>query len=245
MFRFVLLILIFTLPSFAQSVALPYFDLGLRPAQSQQEVSAALQVLFLLSILTIAPSILIMMTAFVRVVIVLKFVQRALSLQQEPPNQVMMGLALFITFFIMSSTVKTVYENAYKPYSDGKMTTTQFFETAAKPFKDFMLKQTREHDIDLFLSLARKPRPSAPSDVDMFTLIPAFIVGELTRAFKIGVYIFIPFLVVDMIVSSVLMSMGMVMLPPVMISLPFKLILFVLVDGWHLVILQVVRGFQI
>ncbi|BBM89083.1 flagellar biosynthetic protein FliP [Spirochaetota bacterium] len=226
-----------------QNVPIPYFNLGVRSANSAEEVSLSLQVLLLLSILTIAPSIIIMMTSFIRVTIILKFVQRALSLQQEPPNQVIMGLALFITFFIMAPTINEIYEEAYVPYANQKISTTKFFETGVGPLKDFMLKQTREKDIDLFLYLSKKERPETAADVSLVELIPAFIISEITYAFQIGIYLFIPFIVIDMIVASILMSMGMILIPPIAISLPFKIILFVLVDGWHLITLQAVRSF--
>lgn len=228
-----------------QNIPLPYFNFDFRQAGNPGEVSLSLQVLLLLSILTLAPSILIMMTSFVRIAIILKFVQRALSLQQEPPNQVIMGLALFITFFIMTPTISKIYDNAYLPYVDQKISTQKFFETASESVKEFMLKQTREKDIDLFLYLGKRPRPANESEVRLVDLIPAFVISEITYAFQIGIYLFIPFIVIDMIVASILMSMGMILIPPVMISLPFKIILFVLVDGWHLITLQTVRSFNL
>ncbi len=228
-----------------QNVPIPFFNLGLRSASNPEEVSLSLQVLLLLSILTIAPSIIIMMTSFIRVTIILKFVQRALSLQQEPPNQVIMGLSLFITFFIMSPTINAIYEKAYIPYANQEISTSDFFVTGMSPLKEFMLKQTREKDIDLFLYLAKKARPQTPADIGIVELVPAFIVSEITHAFQIGIYLFIPFIVIDMIVASILMSMGMILIPPIAISLPFKIILFVLVDGWHLITLQTVKSFNL
>ncbi len=232
---------------FAQNapISIPYFDLGIRSAANSEEVSLSLQILLLLTILTIAPSIIIMTTSFIRVVIILKFVQRALSLQQEPPNQVILGLALFISFFIMSPTLKQIYNDAYLPYSNQEISTSDFFEGSMAPLKSFMLSQSREKDLDLFIFLAKKERPASPDDVSMVELMPAFIIGEITRAFQIGIYLFIPFIVIDMIVASILMSMGMILIPPIAISLPFKIILFVLIDGWHLITLQTVRSFQI
>lgn len=224
---------------------IPFFDIGVRSAENPGEVAISLQILFLITILTIAPSIIIMTTSFIRVAIILKFVQRALSLQQEPPNQVIMGLALFITFFIMTPTMETIYENAYEPYSQQKITTEEFFTKALIPMREFMFSQTREKDIDLFLAMARKDRPENQEDVSTVILIPAFIISEITYAFQIGILLFIPFVVVDMIVASILMSMGMIMLPPVMVSLPFKLVLFILVDGWHLITLKTVQSFHL
>lgn len=243
--KFALVMGALVLAGWAQSGAtIPYFDLGIRPARGGGETALALQLLFLLTILTLAPSILLMMTAFVRTVIILKFVQRALSLQQEPPNQVIMGMALFITFFVMAPTFTQIYEKAYLPFSQNRLTTDQFFDKSLKPLRDFMFKQTREKDIDLFLYLGKYPRPRTPDDVPTVALIPAFMISELTTAFSIGILIFIPFIVIDMVVASILMSMGMIMVPPVMISMPVKIILFVLVDGWHLITLQTVKSFH-
>ncbi len=230
---------------FAQNqLSIPYFNFGLRSTGNNEEVSLSIQVLLILTILTIAPSIIIMMTSFIRVVIILKFTQRALSLQSEPPNNVIMGLALFITFFIMTPTIKQVYEESYLPYSQQQITTEQFLETGVVPIKAFMMRQTREKDLGLFRYLSKKERPQSANDIGMVELIPAFIISELTTAFKIGIYLFIPFIVIDMIVASILMAMGMIMIPPIMISLPFKIILFVLVDGWHLLTLQMVKSFN-
>lgn len=230
---------------FAQNqLSIPYFNFGLRSTGNNEEVSLSIQILLILTILTIAPSIIIMMTSFIRVVIILKFTQRALSLQSEPPNNVIMGLALFITFFIMTPTIKQVYEESYLPYSQQQITTEQFLETGVIPIKAFMMRQTREKDLGLFRYLSKKKRPQSANDIGMVELIPAFIISELTTAFKIGIYLFIPFIVIDMIVASILMAMGMIMIPPIMISLPFKIILFVLVDGWHLLTLQMVKSFN-
>ncbi|HBE03630.1 MAG TPA: flagellar biosynthetic protein FliP [Spirochaetia bacterium] len=225
-------------------IPIPFIDLGIRQAAKPDEVSLSLQILFLLTILSIAPAIIIMTTAFVRVAIVLKFVQRALSLQQMPPDSVLMGFALFLTFFIMSPVITDFYDNAYVPYNNKKITTEQFFERTMKPVRGFMFKQTREKDISLFLYIAGKQAPKNQDDVPSHILIPAFLISELTTSFQIGIYLFIPFIIIDMIVSSILMSMGIIMLPPVMISLPFKIVLFVLVDGWHLLSLQLVRSFH-
>ena len=228
-----------------QNVPLPYFNFDFRQADNSAEVSLSLQILLLLSVLALAPSIIIMTTSFIRIAIILKFVQRALSLQQEPPNQVIMGLALFISFFVMTPTITEVYEKAYVPYIDQEITTEQFFERTTTSMKGFMLKQTREKDIDLFLHLGNRERPKTQADVRLVDLMPAFIISEITYAFQIGIYLFIPFIVIDMIVASILMSMGMILIPPVMISLPFKIILFVLVDGWHLITLQTVNSFNL
>ncbi len=244
-FFFISLVLLIAGLFAQQNFSIPYFNLGLRSANNPNEVSLSLQILILLTILTIAPSIIIMTTSFIRIAIVLKFVQRALSLQSEPPNNVIMGLALFITFFVMAPTIKQIYNESYVPYSEQKISTETFFETSVAPIKKFMLAQTREKDIDLFMYLSNEERPQNESEVSMITLIPAFIISELTIAFKIGIYLFIPFIVIDMIVASILMAMGMIMIPPIMISLPFKIILFVLVDGWHIITLQAVKSFNL
>lgn len=241
----VVLIIFFSTALVQGQTPVPFFDLGIRAAKGPSEVALSLQILFLITILSIAPSIIIMTTSFIRVAIILKFVQRALSLQQEPPNQVIMGMALFITFFIMSPTIETIYKEAYEPYAQQKMTTDEFFTKAIDPLREFMFSQTREKDIDLFLAMARKDRPESQQDVSTVILIPAFIISEITYAFQIGILLFIPFVVVDMIVASILMSMGMIMLPPVMVSLPFKLVLFILVDGWHLITLKTVQSFHL
>ena len=222
---------------------IPFFDLNLRPASDSDEVSLALQILLLLTILTLVPSILIMTTSFVRVSIVLNFIKRALSLQQEPPNQVIMGLALFITFYIMMPVFEKIYKESYVPYANQEISTEDFFIGSSLPLKEFMLKQVRQKDLDLFYYLANKERPKNQEEVSFVDLIPAFMISELTKAFQIGILLFIPFIVIDMIVASILMSMGMIMIPPVMISLPFKIILFILVDGWHLIVLQTVKSF--
>ncbi|MDR3236986.1 MAG: flagellar type III secretion system pore protein FliP [Spirochaetia bacterium] len=229
----------------AQNVRMPIpkiaFDI--EEAQGAKDVALSLQILFLLTILTLAPSIILMVTAFTRVVIVLDFVKRALSLQQMPPNQVIIGLALFLTVFIMAPTFQEINENALQPYLNGKLSNDQFAEKGIKPLREFMFKQTREKDIALFINLAKIEKPKNQDDVPTYCLIPSFMISELRRAFEIGVYIFFPFIVIDMIVASVLMAMGMIMLPPVMISLPFKLILFILVDGWNLLAYELVRSF--
>ncbi|MBP7585464.1 MAG: flagellar type III secretion system pore protein FliP [Spirochaetes bacterium] len=223
---------------------IPRVAFDIREAQQPREVALSLQVLFLLSILSLAPSLIIMMTAFTRVVIVLDFVKRALSLQQMPPNQVIVGLSIFLTIFIMAPTFTEFNTRALQPYLNNRINNEQFYDRGIEPFRKFMFRQTRQKDIALFVSLAKIERPRSEEQVPTYCLIPAFMISELKRAFEIGVYIFIPFIVIDMIVASALMAMGMIMLPPVMISLPFKIILFVLVDGWNLLIYELVRSFR-
>ncbi len=228
----------------AAPVALPRINLGVDASGRPQDVAVGLQVLFLLTILSLAPSILIMTTSFTRIIVVLGFVRNALATQQLPPNQVLVGLALFLTFFVMAPTWQEVNVEALQPYLAGKIDQTQAFDRAVKPVRSFMLKQTREKDLELFVQLAKLPRPHNADEVPIHVVIPAFIISELKSAFQIGFMIFIPFIVIDMIVASTLMSMGMLMLPPVMISLPFKILLFVMVDGWYLVVRSLVLSFH-
>lgn len=223
---------------------IPKVAFDITEATGPKDVALSLQILFLLSILTLAPSIIIMTTAFTRVVIVLDFVKRALSLQQMPPNQVIVGLSLFLTFFIMAPTFTEMNEKALQPYINGKINNEQFFDRGIQPLREFMFRQTREKDIALFVRLAKIEKPKTEKDVPTYCLIPAFMISELKVAFEIGIYLFLPFIVIDMIIASTLMAMGMIMLPPVMISLPFKIILFILVDGWNLLIYELVKSFR-
>jgi flagellar biosynthesis protein FliP len=228
-----------------EGLQIPFLDLQLRGPQGGGEVAFSLQLLLMLAVLSLAPSIVIIMTSFLRIAIVLDFVKRALSLQQVPPTQVLLGIALFMTIFIMWPTFTQVYENAYVPLRDGEIGLDAAYSRFEGPMRIFMFRQMERdpRSVELFMRLADLGRPETLADVPTYVLIPAFILNELTVAFKIGILLFIPFIVVDMVVASVLMSMGMIMLPPVMISLPFKLILFVLVDGWNLVVQQLIQSF--
>lgn len=241
--------IILTQDTFAQDVGgvrmpIPKVTFDIKEAATPKDVALSLQVLFLLTILTLAPSIMIMMTSFTRIVIVLDFVKRALTLQQMPPNQVIVGLAIFLSIFVMAPTFSEINDTALQPYLKGRINNEQFFDKGMKPLRKFMLKQTRKKDIALFIDLAKIEKPKNEDAVPNHCLIPAFMISELKRAFEMGVYLFLPFMVIDMIIASALMAMGMIMLPPVMISLPFKLILFVLVDGWNLLIYELVRSFR-
>ena len=197
--------------------------------------SVPIQTLLFFTALSFLPAVLLLMTGFTRIVIVLSLTRSALGTQQIPPNTVLLGLALFLTFFTMAPTLNAVNDGAIKPYMQKKISFDQAVSSASKPVRAFMLKQAREKDLAVFVKLSKTPRPATPQDIPMSVLAPAFVVGELKTAFTIGFVIFIPFLVIDMVVSITLMSMGMMMLPPVMVSLPFKLLLFVLVDGWQLI----------
>lgn len=234
----------FAAPALAAPAGLPTIKVGLESSTQPQDIATSLQILFLLTILTLAPSILIMMTAFTRIIVVLSFMRSALATQQVPPNQVLIGLALFITFFVMVPTWSQVNESALQPYLKGQIKQEEAFKRAEAPIRTFMFKQTREKDLALWVKLSGAPKPKTYKDISTLTLIPAFVISELKTAFQIGFMIFIPFVVIDMIVASALMSMGMMMLPPMMISLPFKLLLFVLVDGWGLVIRSLVLSFK-
>lgn len=218
-------------------------DIG--SAQSPKDMGTSLQILFLLTILSIAPAILIMMTSFTRIIIILSFLRNALGTQQMPPNQVLIGLALFLSLFIMSPVIDDINNNAFQPYVNGKIEQKIALDNASKSIKGFMLKQMHhsEKDLALFVSLTDIKTPVVPEDLPLKVVIPAFIISELKIAFQIGFLIFIPFLIIDMVVSSTLMSMGMMMLPPVMISLPFKILLFIMAGGWNLLTKSILSTF--
>lgn len=224
---------------------IPFIDLTVRNPADGREVAFSLQLLLLLTVLSLAPSIFILMTSFLRISIVLDFVKRALSLQQVPPNQVILGISLFLTLFIMWPTFEEIYDSSLRPLSEGTIGVQEAYAEAERPLRIFMYNQMRGNpdNIRLFMAMRGLDRPNTLADVPTYVLIPAFILNELTVAFKIGILLFIPFIVIDMVVAGALMSMGMIMLPPVMISMPFKLILFVLVDGWTLLTEQLVRSF--
>jgi len=234
------------LPAATQTLPFPFIDLNVREAEGNQEVVLRVQMLLLLTVLAIAPSILILMTCFLRIAIVFDFVKRALSLQNAPPNQVLMGLALFLTVFIMWPTLTDIYENSLRPFGEGEIGLDEMYTKAERPLRLFMFRQMGNdaENIRLFMSMAKLEKPDTLADVPTWVLIPAFVLHEMTVAFKIGILLYIPFIIIDMVVASTLMSMGMIMLPPVMISTPFKLILFVLVDGWGLLTMQLVKSFR-
>lgn len=235
--------LIWAYRAYAQP-SIPIPRLEVEAAQSPQDVVDSLEILGILTVLALAPSILIMMTAFTRIIIVLAFVRNALGTQQTPPNQVLIGLALFLTFFVMAPIMSQINESAIQPYLKGDINQHVAAQQAIKPIREFMLKQTREKDLTLFLELSGQEQPDTYDDISMRVVIPAFITSELKTAFQIGFLIYVPFIIVDMVVASTLMSMGMMMLPPVMISLPLKILLFIMVDGWNLVIKNLVAGFR-
>ena len=224
----------------------PFLDLSLRDAYTNQELALSLQLLLLLAVLSLAPSIVILTTSFLRLAIVLQFVKRALSLTDMPPNQVLMGVALFLTAFIMWPTFEAINRDALQPFSRGELQGRELLQRAEAPVREFMFRQLGNDadNIRLFMRMRDLPKPNTRADVPTYILIPAFILHELTVAFKIGVLIFIPFVIIDMVVAMTLISMGIIVLPPVLISLPFKLVLFVLVDGWDLLVMQLIESFR-
>ncbi len=222
---------------------LPKVTIGVDTARTPQDFTVTLQLIFLMTILSLAPAFLILLTSFTRIVIVFHFIRQALGTQQIPPNQVLVGLALFLTFFIMAPTWEAVHDNALRPYLDGQISQQQAYERAMEPIRAFLFKHTREKDLALFVRLSQDQKPLNAEEISILALIPAFAISELRMAFQIGFIIYIPFLIIDMVVGSVLMSMGMLMLPPMMISLPFKILLFVLVDGWYLLVNSLVNSF--
>jgi flagellar biosynthetic protein FliP len=218
-------------------------NIGLDKAGGNDQVSVVLQIFLLLTVLSLAPAILITLTSFTRIVIVLSLLRRAMGTMQSPPNQIIIGLSLFLTIFIMTPVWTEVNKNAIQPYMDKQISNEEALNAAVMPIRKFMIKQTREKDIALFVDIAGAKRPKNVEDVPTTVLIPSFIISELKTAFQIGMLLYVPFLVIDMVVASVLLSMGMMMLPPIMVSLPFKLMLFVLADGWYLIVGSVVKSF--
>jgi flagellar biosynthetic protein FliP len=227
----------------APAVTTPYFTLGVTPGEDPSRATVVLQIFLLMTVLSLAPAILIMVTSFTRIVIVLSLLRRALGTMQLPSNQIVIGLALFLTVFIMAPVWQKINQSALQPYLDKKISNQQALDNAAAPLREFMFKQTREKDLALFVDIAKVKRPQNPDEVTTSVLIPAFIISEVKTAFEIGLLLYVPFLIVDMVVAAVLLSMGMMMLPPIMVSLPFKLLLFVLADGWYLLVGSLVKSF--
>jgi flagellar biosynthetic protein FliP len=209
----------------------------------QVQMTMPVQIMILLTLLTFLPAIIISLSSFTRIIIVFHFLRQALGTQEAPSNQILIGLALFLSFFVMHPTLEAMYNSAYEPWSKGEIDQGQALERGAAPLKDFMLKSTREKDLQLFVEMSGGPKPKGPEDLPMRAVMPAFMISEIKTAFQIGFVLFLPFLVIDMVVSSVLLSMGMMQLPPVMVSLPFKVLLFIMVDGWNLVITSLVKSY--
>lgn len=236
-------VLLFNSPFTHAAISLPSINIGMQTASSPQEFTQGVQVLIMLTILTLAPSIIIMTTAFIRIVIVLSLTRQAIGTSTLPPNQVIVGLALILTFFVMSPTLSKINETAYQPYMKNMITQQQALDNSLVPIRDFMFKQTHENELALFVKLSKIEKPKNKNDVPTYVLIPSFVLSELKTAFKIGFVIFLPFLVIDLVVASVLVSMGMMFLPPTTIAMPFKLIMFVMVDGWFLITKSLIEGF--
>ncbi len=244
-FFLTLLLLLFSINLHsANTIPIPTISIGIGESTNPSDLVKTLQIVFLLTILTLAPSILVLMTSFTRIVIVLHFLRQALGTQQMPPSQVVVGLSLFLTFFVMSPVIKQINNTALQPYLKKEISQKEAFNKALIPLRKFMLKQTRKKDLALFISLSQNKKPKNISEVSTLTIIPAFVISELKTAFQMGFLIYIPFLILDMVVASVLLSMGMMMLPPVMVSLPFKLMLFVLADGWNLLVGSLIKSFM-
>jgi flagellar biosynthesis protein FliP len=251
--KFISFVIVFFLPMLAiaesgsgpgtSGVSLPALTLSFGDGQAPNDMVGVVKIVMMLTVLSLAPAILIMMTSFTRIVIVLSFLRQSLGTQQMPPNQLIIGLALFLSFFVMAPTWKAVTENAVQPYLENQIDQQTALHRAEAPIREFMFSQTREKDLRLFLSLTKQEKPRTRADVPTYVLIPSFIISELKTAFQIGFMLYLPFLVLDMVVASILMAMGMMMLPPMMISLPFKLLIFVMVDGWELVVGSLIKSF--
>jgi flagellar biosynthetic protein FliP len=224
---------------------MPTVAISLGQTDNPDDVVPAMKIIGLLTLLAVAPAILLMTTSFTRILIVLSFVRQALGTQTMPPNQVLVGLSLFLTLFTMTPVLDHINQNAFTPYVEKKISQSEAIDNAIGPMRRFMLAQTREDDLGIFMKIAKEQKPITTNDVPMRVLMPAFLVSELKTAFQIGFLIYVPFLIIDMVVSSILMAMGMLMLPPTVISLPFKLVLFVLVDGWALIVEQIVQSFNL
>jgi flagellar biosynthetic protein FliP len=230
-------------PAYSQSVPIPSIRVAIGESEEPDDLAVTLKILFLITILSIAPTILIMLTSFTRMVVVFSFLRHAMGTQQMPPNQVIVSLALFLTFFVMTPVWKEINQSALQPFLAKELSYEAALDRAGEPLKEFMLQQTREKDLALLMKVAQTQKPQSIADVELLTLIPAFVMSELRMAFQIGFLVYVPFLILDMVVACVLLSMGMMMLPPIMISLPFKLLLFVLVDGWYLIVGSLIRSF--
>ncbi len=229
-------------PTLTLSQPLPKVSVQVDQAQDPSELSTTLQIIILMTVLALAPSILIMITSFIRFAVVLSFLRHAMGIHQAPPNQLLVALALILTFFVMAPVINQSYTDGIKPYLDKEINQEEALQKGTKPFREFMLAQTREKDLALFVDIAKLEQPAQPDDIPFHVLVPGFVISELRTAFQIAFVLFIPFLIIDMVVASVLMSMGMMMLPPIIVSLPFKILLFVLVDGWYLLVKSLVES---
>jgi len=246
-FFFLLLLILISSPDLTaqiQTSPAPTISLNISGNNSDDNLSLGLQIALILTLITLAPALLIMLTSFTRIIIIFSFLRQAMSVQQVPPNQILIGLSLFLTFFIMSPIFKEVNQEAFQPYINKEITIQTALKKAEEPVRKFMIAQIRKKDLAFFVNVSKIPRPETIADIPTTVIIPAFIISELKTAFIIGFLLYIPFLILDMVVASLLLSMGMIMLPPVVISLPFKLLLFVLVDGWYLICGSIINSFQ-
>lgn len=233
--------------SYAQNqiIPIPTFRFGIEGAETPKDVAFSLQIIFIFTILALAPSIIMVLTSFTRIIIVFSFLRTAMGTAQMPPNQILAGMALILTFYIMTPVLKDIDQKAFTPYVNEQITFTQAVQEAKKPIRNFLLSNTREKDLILFIELSRSERPQTVDDIPDLVLVSAFIMSEVQVAFQIGFLLFLPFLIIDFVISSVLLSMGMMMLPPVMISVPFKILLFVIVDGWALLVTSLIKSYTI
>ena len=239
------MVLLFISTTNAEAAPLiPNINVGVGTSENPQDVAVTLQIMAVLTLVSLAPGILIMTTSFIRIIVVIGFLRNAMATQNVPPNQVMISLALFLTFYLMAPYWSQANDQGLQPYLAGQISQEEAIANVVEPMREFMFKQTRESDLALFVNLSEAERPETQDDVSTFTLIPAFVISELKTGFQLGFMIYVPFIVIDMIVASTLMSMGMMMLPPVMISMPFKILLFVMVDGWHLLIRSLIVSFK-
>ena len=231
-------------PAQSKLLPIPKVSIEIGKAAKPDDVSVTLQILFLMTVLSLAPALLILTTAFTRIIIVLHFLKQAMGTPQMPPPQILLGLAMFLTFFVMAPVWEKVNTDALQPYMNNKISVTDAYDKAVVPLKDFMFKQTREEDLALFVQMSSMPKPNNRNDIPIHVLIPSFAISEMRIGFQMGFVLFVPFLIIDLVVASILMSMGMMMLPPGMVSLPFKILLFILVDGWHLIIGSIIQSFH-
>jgi flagellar biosynthesis protein FliP len=230
--------------SWAAAVAIPKVSLGVSSSQNPQDLAASLQIVMILTVLSLAPAILMLLTSFTRIIIVLSFVRQAIGTQMIPPNQVLISFALFLTFITMSPVITEIHQNAYKPYVEKKISQSQAFNNAMNPMREFMFRQTRQKDIALIMEASKLPHPKSRKDIPTMALIPAFALSELKTGFEMGFALFIAFLIIDMVVASILMSLGMMMIPPMMVSLPLKILIFVMADGWYLVAKSLIQSIR-
>jgi flagellar biosynthetic protein FliP len=237
-------IVLLAVPAIVSAQAIPHITIGVEPSSEPTQVVGTLQIMALLTLLAFAPALVLMMTSFTRIIIVMHFLRQAMGAGQMPPSQLMIGLSLILTFFVMQPYLEQINTDALRPYMAKEITQKEALDKAVQPIRQFMLRQTREQDLALFVKLSGQSPPQNSNDLKLGVLIPAFVTSEMRIAFQIGFILYLPFLIIDMVVASVLLAMGMMMLPPVMISLPFKILMFVLVDGWYLVVESLVKSFH-